>query len=97
LIGLADALELSRKFESAAFLLGSADAVAEDIGFAFQPDLRRLYKRITTALRSELGDDAYEAAHAAGHDLGRDEAIDYALGGSEWSSSSEDRAGNGRL
>jgi hypothetical protein len=97
LIGLADALQLSRKFESAAFLLGAADAVAEDIGFAFQPDLRRLYKRITTALRSELGDDSYEAAHAAGHDLGRDEAIDYALGGSEWSSSSEDRGGSGRL
>jgi predicted ATPase/class 3 adenylate cyclase len=80
LIGLAEALNLSRKFEPAAFLLGSADGLADDIGFAFQVGLRRFYERTSTALRSELGDDAYEAAHSAGHASSREEAVDYALG-----------------
>ena len=91
--GLGDKLRMARGLEGlatlggvqghaahAARLLGAAAAVRETLGASVHPLDRTAIDRATTALRAQLGAEAFAAAWEAGHALELDEAFYEALG-----------------
>jgi predicted ATPase/DNA-binding CsgD family transcriptional regulator len=63
------------KFDSAARLLGAADAIRAAIGSPIQPVERPEIEAKSAAVRAALGDEAYAAAWKAGRALSSDDAI----------------------
>jgi len=85
-LGVAQALEgfaglalAAEQSERAARLQGAAEAMREQLGTPLTPAEQPRHDGETAALRSALGDDAFEAAWAEGRGTSRDEAVAYAL------------------
>ncbi len=65
--------------ESAARLLGAAEALESSIGSSPQAQKRRVYEAAVAEARSALGHPRFEAAFGEGRDLSDDQAIGEAL------------------
>jgi tetratricopeptide (TPR) repeat protein len=78
--GVAAALAATGAAETAATLLGAADAAAEKSSFVLEPTERRIHDRTSEALKDALGEDAFEAIHTAGGQLTLSDAAALALG-----------------
>jgi tetratricopeptide (TPR) repeat protein len=59
-------------------LLGAAETLRAELGVGQTPEEAELFPLPVAELRSELGDDEYDAAFAEGAALGLEQAIDYA-------------------
>ncbi len=77
LLGLAEVAVRRGELARAARLLGAADALREEIGYAPGPEERRQRERVATALRD---DAALLAAKSEGRAMTLDDAVAYALG-----------------
>ena len=64
----------------AARLWGAAEALRTNIGAPLPLDARLLYEPSMAAARSQLGEEAWEAAFAQGTAMSPGEAAEYALG-----------------
>jgi Adenylate and Guanylate cyclase catalytic domain len=62
-----------------ATLIGAAEALRDEIGFAFQDDLRRDHERLEAAFISTLGAGNFAAFRERGRELGLDGAVVFAL------------------
>src|SRR5829696_4164636 len=65
--------------ERAARLYGAAEALRDTIGAPLPPTNRPAYDRSVAAVRSQLGEAAWEAAFAQGMAMSAEEAAEYAL------------------
>jgi tetratricopeptide (TPR) repeat protein len=79
LIAMAEASELDGEAIRAARLLAAADALTQEIGFAFQAELRRRHESLKSKLVSMVTSEEFDAAYAEGAGLGQDRAVEYAL------------------
>jgi len=79
LIALAEASELEGEPLRAARLLAAAEALTQEIGFAFQADLRRRYEGLKSRLVAMVGSEEFAAASAEGAELDQERAVEYAL------------------
>jgi non-specific serine/threonine protein kinase len=79
LIGLAEAAQLAGDGHRGATLIGAAEALRDEIGFAFQDDLRRDHERLEAAFISTLGAGNFAAFRERGRELGLDGAVVFAL------------------
>ncbi|MGH2557534.1 MAG: ATP-binding protein [Thermomicrobiales bacterium] len=61
--------------DRAARLFGAETKLREEIGVPLRPSLQAIHDRLTTAVRTAIGQNAYAEAWAAGRQLPRDEAI----------------------
>jgi hypothetical protein len=68
--------------ERAAYLLGAAGALREQIQVPMLPDEQAEYDLELAALKQELSDDAFQKAWLAGSVADLDQAVEYALAGS---------------
>jgi predicted ATPase/class 3 adenylate cyclase len=66
--------------ERAARLWGAAEALRQSIGATLPPTNRPAYERSVAAVRSELGEAAWEVAFEEGMAMSGEEAAEYALG-----------------
>jgi non-specific serine/threonine protein kinase len=71
--------KLQERHDTAARLLGAAEAAREAAGIAVLPVSQTGYEAHVAELRARLGADAFAAAWAEGRALTLDEAVDYAL------------------
>lgn len=65
----------AERFEDAALLLGSADALRADIGIPTPAFENVVYDQVSNSTRNRLGDD-FDPAHARGRALSMDEALE---------------------
>jgi predicted ATPase len=79
LIGLAEAAEIGGRLRRATRLLAAAEALADEVGFSFQTDLRRRHERVRQTLSSRLGSEMFAAAYSEGRELDHEHAVEYAL------------------
>ncbi len=63
----------------AAQLLGTTEAIRDIIGVPLTPADRKEHDRTVSALRTDLGEDGFEAARAEGAAMTLEQAIGYAL------------------
>jgi predicted ATPase/transcriptional regulator with XRE-family HTH domain len=75
LTGFADVAVRVGQPGRAAQLLGAADALYEQVGIAVPPHDRITYPKTVDAIRTQLGPDAFAAAHSAGRALTMEEAV----------------------
>jgi predicted ATPase/ribosome-binding protein aMBF1 (putative translation factor) len=77
--GLARVALAQGRMERAAWLIGAAAALREDMGWPLPPAKRAEHDRTVTAIRRVLGERAFEEAWAKGHALPSEEAIEHTL------------------
>jgi len=78
--GLAMVEAIAGDAARAARLLGTTDALRDDIGFAHEPDLVADHERTIAILRNALGEEAFTVAWETGRRRSLDEAVTEALG-----------------
>jgi predicted ATPase len=78
--GVAAALAATGAAETAATLLGAAEAAADQASFVLDPIERRIHDRTSRALQDVLDEDAFERIHTAGRQLTPADAAALALG-----------------
>jgi predicted ATPase/DNA-binding SARP family transcriptional activator len=77
--GVAAALAFTGEVESAARLLGAAEALRESMGVDLAPAERQTHESTAAAVREVLGEEHSAAEWRLGRELSLDEAIAYAL------------------
>jgi len=77
--GLAAVLAFTGEGESAARLLGAAEALRESLGVDLAPAERETHEQTAGAVREAVGEERFSAAWRQGRELSLDEAIAYAL------------------
>ena len=77
--GLAAVLAFTGQGESAACLLGAAEALRKNLGVELAPAERETHEETAAAVRESLGEERFSAAWRQGQELPLDEAIAYAL------------------
>ncbi|HET7273298.1 MAG TPA: tetratricopeptide repeat protein [Rubrobacter sp.] len=77
--GLARVALAQGRMERAAWLIGAAAALREDMGWPLPPAKRAEHDRTVTVIRQALGERAFEEAWAKGHALPSEEAIEHTL------------------
>jgi predicted ATPase/DNA-binding SARP family transcriptional activator len=77
--GLAAVLAFTGEAESAARLLGAAEALRESVGVGLAPAERQTHESTAAAVREALGEEQSRTAWLLGRELSLDEAIAYAL------------------
>lgn len=79
LTGLAAVAAAEGELERAATLFGAAEALRESLGVPPPPFIRHEYEKRVEALRSQLGERAFESSWAKGRAMSLERAIEYAL------------------
>jgi len=69
--------------ERAVRLLGAEQVLREEVGYQIFPTVRADYEQAVAAARAQLGEEAFAAAWAAGRALTLEQALAYALEGTE--------------
>ena len=59
--------------------MGAVDALTQEIGLAFQADVRSRYEALKSRLVKMVGSEEFAAASAEGAELGQECAVEYAL------------------
>ena len=68
--------------ERCAHLIGAAEGLLEAVGvpvYVYYEPHRSLYERTMAAVRSQMGEQAFEAARAEGRSMTFEQAVAYAL------------------
>lgn len=68
------------ELDRAGTLIGAAETMMENQGAAWPPDERPHYERTVAALKTALGDVAFERARVAGRSMSTPAAVEFALG-----------------
>jgi hypothetical protein len=76
---LAGAISMKEQPKDTARLLGAAEATFERIGAFFQPSDKPEIDRITSAIRTKLGDVNFDETWAEGRRMDLEQAVEYAL------------------
>jgi tetratricopeptide (TPR) repeat protein len=80
--GLATVAGARGEAECCARLIGAAEGLHEAVGvpvYVYYEPYRTVYERTMTAVRSELGEEGFEAARAEGRSMTFEQAVAYAL------------------
>ena len=98
LVGLAEIACERTHYDRAACLFGAGDALHEALGVRRSPRIQKRHDEQVAAVRTRLGDDAFEAAHAGGRAMTLEQAIAYALASpSEGPAGQQPRRPGGRV
>ena len=76
------------QMERAAQLLGAAEAKCEEVGIPLPPEDRATYERVVDRVQTALGEAMFTVAWAEGQAMTLEQAVAYALAGSEVDSAS---------
>ncbi len=95
LIGIADLAREAGNLQAAAVLLGTADAYEDRYGYAPFRETPPIRERAETALREQLGAEAFARAREEGRSLSHDDAIAEALAIADKLSGSHPGEGSG--